>query len=298
MTAVNTLQLDPRSYVDRDEHQEHLRLMIRQQTDSRLLLISDLSGQGKSDLLLRLRLNCIESEPHASVLLVDVRDLATPFSAVERAYRNDQNDDTFADHLSTFCEVYEDWSTRARLSTDGAAPITISVDANNARVGSNAAVIGQMVTATPPGVGSREAQRQCLRAFDQDLRSAREQPLVILIDHYNRAEGAVRTWVDEKLLRPCLLGAYRKVIVVLASTPDSHPSYAADLERFVTCWPLTRLEDDPAHVESLLRAHRLLVDDSPGPLVRVAVDSLSRGRRIGDVLFAFQLLYPAASDGR
>ena len=271
--------------------------MIRQQTDSRLLLISDASGQGKSDLLLRLRLNCIESDPRASVLLADVRDLATPFSAMERAYRNVQNDDTLADHLPTFCSTYEDWSTRARLSIDGAGSVTNSVEANQAIVGSNALVIGQMVTATPPGVGSREAQRQCLRAVEQDLRAARDLPLVVLIDHYDRAERAVRTWIDEKLLRPCLLGELSNVIVVLASTPGEHPSYAPELEQYITCWPLARLEDDPARVEDLLRAHRLLVEDHPDRWVGIAVELLSRGAVIGDLLGAFQLLYPAAPNG-
>jgi hypothetical protein len=298
MTTANESEFDPRSYVDRDEHQEHLRLMIARQTNSRLLLISDVSGQGKSDLLLRLRLNCLESDPRASALLVDVRDLATPFSAVERAFHSDQNADAFADHLATFCQVYEDWSTRGRLSTDATAPVTILVEANNALVGANGSVIGQVVTAIPPGVGSREAQRQCLRAVEQDLRAARELPLVILIDHYNRAGRAVRSWVDEKLLGPCLLGELSDVIVVVASTPDFHPSYAAEFEQFITCWPLTRLEDDPARVEDLLRAHHLLIDDAPDRLVSVAVDSLSRGIRIGDVLGALQLLYPAVLGGR
>ncbi len=290
MSSPDESRFDPRLYVDREEHQDQLRQMILKQSEIRALFVSDVSGQGKSDLLLRLRLNCLENQPRAAVLLTDLRDLTTPFSAVERAYRNDQNVDTYADHFAEFCAVYERWSSTASVRFDGSPGADIVVEANNARVGPNASVIGQVVTATAPGVDNRPAQLESLRAFDNDLRSAHDLPLVLLIDHYNRAELPVRTWIDEKLLRPCLLGELDNVLVVLASTPDTKPSYAPELDRFVTCQPLARLEEDPVRVENLLRAHGLLFDDSPDYFVTLAVDVLSGGKEISDLMSFFPLL--------
>jgi hypothetical protein len=295
VTLAHDLTLDPRNYVDREEHQALLREMVARRAQERVLLIVDGSGQGKSDLMARLRLNCLEDENRPAVLFSDVRDVSAAFGVLERSFGDARNRAAYRDHFRGFAEEYERW-TRTTYVELGGRGVSVQVDANNARVAANASVIGTQVIGTPAGVGSAAAQLSVLDAFQRDLEAHRERVLVIMIDHYNRAEPPVREWINETLLHPCLEGDLPNVIMVLASTPDRSPSYAQRLRDRVAERPLTRLQDDPRLVRDLLRAHRIVGDDEDDEdLVRLSIDMLARFK-ISEVL-SFYRRNQVADDG-
>lgn len=287
MTTAYDAALDPHDYVDREEHQSLLTDVIAGRQDLRALLITDGSGQGKSDLMMRLRLNCLEDENRPSVFFADVRDLSAAFGVVERSYGDTRNRPAYKTHFGSFSAEYIRWLGTLRVDVSGHGG-SVHVDAANAHVGDSGALIGVQVTGAPAGVGSIAAQNSILEAFQRDLEAPRDRVLVIMIDHYNRSDPPVRTWIDEMLLQPCLDGDLPNVVIVLASTPDRRPSYPARLSHLVVEKPLTRLEDDPRHVRNLLRAHRLVAEDEDDEGLVQQSMSLLRDYTISGVLSLYR----------
>ena len=295
MTAPQQHDLDPRDYVDREAHQSLLSDMVAGREDRRALLIADGSGQGKSDLMARLRLNCLEDEHNPSVLFADVRDISAAFGFLERSYQDTRNRQAYRKNFDSFKAEYVNWVGTAHLDMSGQGG-SVRVDAANAHVAEAGTLAGVLIKPAPAGVGNVAAQNSILEAFQCDLEAARDHTLVIMIDHYNRTEQAVRSWIDETLLVPCLNAELPNVVIVLASTPNVRPSYAAKYEHLVADMPLTRLEEDPAHVRSLLRAHRLVREDEDDEeLVQDSI-KLLRKYSISGVLGMYHTA--ASGDGR
>jgi hypothetical protein len=276
--------IDPREYVDREQQQALLRDMLCGRDPARVLVIADASGQGKTDLLLRMRVNCREDETRVPVLLADLRDLSTPFGVVERATKAGANMDVVAQVLAGYVEEYERRTSTSYVQIDQGGASVVNDVSVEGPVAPGAVVAGQYVTApAPAGVSSWSAQQQCCLAFLRDLEAWDDGPLVLLVDHFNKATPGLREWVDEKLVRPCTRGELGSLVVVLASTPDTAPRYdPGPLVRYSTLDPL---DSDPAFVERLLRAHRLLSGDDD-PLLPLALDRLRRGVTILDLITA------------
>jgi hypothetical protein len=282
------MDLDPRQYVDRETQQGLLRRMVSGEEEARVLLIAEASGQGKSDLLQKLRVNCREGETRAPVLLTDLRDLTTAFGFVERATQSSANVDFIDNVLTGFIDAYEQRTTVFVEVADPGPAVENNV-AVHGDVGDRAVVAGQYfaVPAGQDSAQSHRAERKCLRAFLDDLRSWDQSPVVLLIDHFNKAGDDLRRWVDEQLIRPCLHGEFGHLVIVLASTPDEAPEYESPYVRRTGLDPLhTRRE----HVAQLMRAHRLLADDDD-PLLNVVMDRLERGM---DIITVINLCAPFA----
>lgn len=291
--------LDPREYVDRERQQDLLRDMIDGRDEARVLVVTDSSGQGKTDLLLRLRVNCREGATRTPVLLADLRDLSTPFGAVERAASHDANMDVVKRILTGYAAVYERRSSAVSYRIEGPPGDVDNRVLSTGTVEAGGVVAGQYFASPPQptGLESRIAQQECCLAFLGDLACWTDSPLVVLVDHFNKAKPSLQAWVDEELVRPCLRGELGRVIVVLASTPDVVPAY----DRFRPRVHVTRLDPlhtDPVHVETLLRAHRLL-SEPDDPLLPVAVDRLRRGMAVGEIIdYLFPLALSGGGDGR
>lgn len=286
--------LDPRDYVDRDEQQQLVADMVAGASPVRVLVIADASGEGKSDLLARLRVNCDEGTPRALTMLADLRDLATAFGALERAQDDQLNHEAFDVCLPRFTDRYRTWATRAELRFDTGGRQTVLVDASHSSLSPGAHVVGQQVIAEPAGVDNRLAQRECVRAFLDDLRGWTGQPLVLLVDHLNKAAVGVRAWLERDLLRPCVRGELGDVRVVVATTPREAPRLTGFGDS-VAVTRLARLHTDLEQLACLLQAHRLLAE--PGdPAVELAADRLARGLSIGTVIEALAPL-AGAHDG-
>ncbi len=283
--------LDPSSFVDNERPQRLLQDMIEDREEARVLVLTDISGQGKSHLLLRMRVNCQEGPPRVPVLFADLRDIATPFGAVERAASDDVNMDVVVRILTGYSTEYERWRGTAYYRIEGPADVVNRVQVDSVAEGGIAA--GQYFASAPQvsGLDSRIAQAKCVLAFMQDLIAWQESPVVVLLDHFNKAHSAVQTWVDEQLVRPCLRAELGRTIVVLASTPEEVPSYEAYRPR-VQVTGLDPLYRDPQHVTGLFRAHRL-PRESDELLLPLALDRLRRGVAVGQLIDAFSLLSPA-----
>lgn len=280
--------LDPREYVDREQQQSMLQAMVDGEDEACLLLIVDASGQGKSDLLRRLRVNCRErAAGPTQVLLADLRDLTTPFGAVERATSSADNMDVVGAVLRGYVEESERRARTAYVQLEQSG-VTNELPVHGT-VEPGAVVANQYIVApAPTGVATMAAQRECCAAFLRDLAGWEDGPLVVLIDHYNKASDSLQQWVDEHLIRPCLGGQLGRVVVVMATTPELAPGYAPYGDR-VHVTQLAPLHERPEHVERLLRAHHIL-SEPDAPLVDVAVDRLRRGMIIEELLNALNLL--------
>jgi len=288
--------LDPHTYVDNERPQRLLEDMIDGRDEARVLVVTDISGQGKTHLLLRLRVNCRERSTRTPVLLADLRDLATPFGAVERAASDDLNMDAVTQVLTGFTAEYERRRSTVYVRIEG-PPGGVSNQVEVGTVQDGGVAAGQYFASAPQpsGLESRLAQQECCLAFLRDLSGWTDSPLVVLVDHFNKAQPSLQRWVDEQLVRPCLRGELGRVIVVLASTPEAVPAYESFCPR-VHVTELDPLHQDPTNVTGLFRAHRL-PPESDELLLPVALDRLRRGLAVGPLIDAFSTLAMCGGGG-
>jgi hypothetical protein len=288
--------LDPRRYVDREAQQLLLRSMVAGEDAARVLVIRDSQGQGKTDLLQRMRVNCREATDSAPVLLMDLRDLSSPFGLVERAAHEVANLDTVVQVLQGFAAEYERRSTAFSLDVGG--QVTNDLTVNGAVESGGVAAGVYIANVAPTGLQNQLAQNLVMKAFVDDLRAWQGAPLVLLIDHFNKTGDALRQWVDETLVRPVARGDLSRVVVVLASTPEHAMAYD-ELAPAVRVTSLDRLHEDRELVRSLLSAHGLLVgdDEDDGPTLDFAIRQLAKGKSVLQIVHALASLAAEADRG-
>lgn len=285
--------LDPRRYVDREAQQLLLRSMVAGDDEARVLVIRDDQGQGKTDLLHRMRVNCREGETSAPVLLMDLRDLSSPFGLVERAAHEVSNVDAVALVLGGFAAEYDRRSTTFTLDVGG--QVSNELTLNGAVEAGGVAAGVYIASAAPAGLQGQLAQNLVLKAFVDDLRSWQGPPVVLLIDHFNKTGAALRQWVDETLVRPTARGELSRVVVVLASTPEHAIGYE-ELAPVVRVSSLDRLHEDRELVRALLNAHGLLVgdDEDDDDTLDFAIRQLAKGKSVLQIVHALASLAPGA----
>jgi hypothetical protein len=288
--------LDPRRYVDREAQQLLLRSMVAGEDEARVLVIRDSQGQGKTDLLQRMRVNCRESHDGPPVLLMDLRDLSSPFGLVERTAHEVANMDAVVQVLRGFAAEYERRSTTFSLDVGGQVVNDLTL---HGAVESGGVAAGVYIAnAAPTGLQSQLAQNLVMMAFLQDLKSWQDTPLVLLIDHFNKTAPALRQWVDEVLVRPTARGELSRIVIVLASTPEAATGYD-ELAPAVRVSSLDRLEENRELVKELLSAHGLLVgdDEDDGPTLDFAIQQLTKGKSILQIVNALASLVEADRAG-
>ena len=114
------------------------------------------------------------------------------------------------------------------------------------------------------------ASQKCLEAFLLDLRhAAARQPVVLLIDSYERRQRGLQEWIVNGLIRPLLLmptspPRAERLLVVLAGHEDKLPPFQmmlqSDFDRLVASRKL--LDWEKAHVREFLNVHSLSVSNS------------------------------------
>jgi hypothetical protein len=281
--------LDPRRYVDREAQQLLLRSMVAGEDEARVLVIRDSQGQGKTDLLHRMRVNCRESDAAAQVLMMDLRDLSSPFGLVERTAHEFTNVDAVAQVLAGFTAEYERRSNTFSVEVGGQVSNELTV--NGAVESGGVATSVYIANAAPTGLQSQLAQNLVMKAFVDDLHSWHGAPLVLLIDHFNKTGATLRQWVDETLVRPTARGELSRVVIVLASTPEHAAAYD-ELAPAVRVTSLDRLHDDRELVRALLSAHGLLVgdDEDDGLTLDFAIRQLATGKSVLQIVHALASL--------
>src|SRR3954452_22581762 len=174
-TGTDVADFDPYRYVDREAQQALLRSMIAGEDDARVLVLRDEPGQGKTVLLQRMRINCRESEPSPPVMLMDLRDLSTPFGLIERIVGAPPNSKAISEVLTKFQLEYQE---RSRPQVDVTGP-TENVVTVTGPVANGAVVTGTYVANAPSGLQNLVAQNQVVHAFLDDLRMWDGAPVVL-----------------------------------------------------------------------------------------------------------------------
>lgn len=141
----------------------------------------------------------------------------------------------------------------------------------------------------------RMASQRCLEAFLVDLRhAAASQPVVVLIDSYERRQRGVQEWIVNGFIRPLLFmpsipPRAERLLVVLAGHEDKLPPFRqmlqSDFDRSVASRKLLGWEEE--HVREFLEVHRLSVSDGDFEFV---YSKVKQGSSIRDALKLATLL--------
>jgi hypothetical protein len=190
----------------------------------RVMVVSDRSGMGKTDLLRKLRLKC-ERDHEVAVALI----LLEEFVGL-------QDEFTVVDHLhsaltSTGASFPQFDAAKAALRnrtvaalTDGVGAVAGVVDLTGASVSGHASISAVTINMDTVNFGWSDeldayARRRCVNAFIVDLKNyVQENPVALLFDGLEKISDALRRWIVVDIVRQCLTDDWpsRKMVVVLA----------------------------------------------------------------------------------
>jgi hypothetical protein len=292
--------------------------MLLFKDERRLLVIGDSPGTGKSALLQKLRYNCMweHNVPVSLVLLEENPNMpsrSTLTSEIEFVdwLRSDLARDISFPHYDFLNELRVNFLW---------PPIAQSLDSVQVHLAGYAAQVRTTVGSVEGGVVAgvyieelklerrgawarpeqeRMSSQKCLEAFLLDLRhAAASQPVVLLIDSYERRQRGLQEWIVDGLIRPLLLRPTNQpraeqLLVVLAGHEDRLPPFRqmlrSDFDRLVASRKLFGWKKD--HVREFLDVHGLPVSESDLEFVHTKVDQ--EGFSIRDALQLAEFLHKA-----
>ncbi len=294
----------PKHTVDRTVEQDEFHKLLQFTDAARLLAIRDKQGTGKSTLLRRLQYNCqwnITPRMPANLIQLEEPTVNTPFILIEKIRKGS---------FKTLPFKHFDECNKMRLTKNfalftGPAPAySGAVYAQGANLGgTNNLVSGQTVT-TPQaqnmtinlgngtgdwGLEQEEfAREECIKAFFADLKAlGDQQPLVILLDSYERCDPDLQQWLLNDLLWPlCLDVPIRPAKVILVIAGRELPDFSLHDQRVRSRESLAMWEED--HVNDFLRLHGY--DDLDDDDVDLVWDAIRRGKSIATALKMADLL--------
>jgi hypothetical protein len=206
---------DPRKFIDREFEQELFEELLAFQDAARILAIRDVSGMGKSHLLALFRYRCRVTRPRTPVSLIDLRLLPdqSPMlfvkAVVEDLVALDVPFPEFNRYESARVSADFDFF-RGSVYLQGAS----FKDARDIR------------RMELTGEQREKAEDVCVRSFLTDVRAyCAEQPIVLLIDSFERCNERLRAWLREHFLEPYFFDPAKrpaKLLLVVAgqTVPD------------------------------------------------------------------------------
>lgn len=202
------MTFDPKKFIDREFEQELFEHLLVFKSPARVLTVQDTGGMGKSHLMGRFQYRCRTVPPRIPISLIRIEELTdhSPLFVVQ----------TIAEQLSAFKlkfpEYYRLENARVHADFSFIRSAVYLNDANlsgtqNMRIGStiiekaeNFSVVG----GSPKPLTSDEqrvAQGLVIHSFFQDLlKTCATQPVVLIVDSYEKADEKLRRWIEEYLL--------------------------------------------------------------------------------------------------
>jgi len=258
---------DEAKIVDRDTETDLFARTLPCDGPRRVLVVSDKSGMGKSDLLRKLRYLCeyIHEVPVALVDLADFQNRPEEFPIIEQLHKELSREAAFPtfDALNT-ARAFKD----AHKFYQQAVDVRGVIDLTDAEIsgGTLAGTVFQIEHAENVGTPDWSEQAEdvakalCKRAFFTELMSvAHDRPVVILLDTIDKTGEELRRWLFRDLLKDRVLTnwAEHRVILVMAGK-DLYdlvePRIHADLKGCVE--PITiKTEWTSELVEEFLAVH-------------------------------------------
>jgi len=294
-------RIDESQIIDREAEIEVFNSMLRCETPRRVLVVSDKSGMGKSDVLRKLRYLC-EFTHNIPVALIDLRvfqsrpDVFKLVLELQEALRSGGAAFPAFDALNS-ARAFQD----TNYFLEQMRSVRALVDARGAHVDGQARVAGVMFNVEHAGnvqlppwneQAEIEAQSLCREAFLVDLLEyASERPVVLLFDTIDIDGGEeLRRWLFLELISRRLLRDWQhhRLIVVLAGQQVAEmlkarlrPKESGCIEPIAT---LSRWELH--HVREFLTVHgfRDLSDED----VKTIHEMLGRGKTLSCALIVAQ----------
>jgi hypothetical protein len=214
------------------EHDEGLfKGLLEFKDDSRILLMEEGGGRGKSTFLERIKLICLDRDPSIPVSYItldnkEANQHQNDALVVFQMIRNDLV--AVGAQLARFDELI---NARAMRQGSFFARTTVIpgrgsgyVDARNTRVSEDGLVAGYYVKEmhVPPTTDwnadvEREAKDACVNGFFDDMKALCEaQPAVLLLDCLDeKADETLRTWITEKFIQRLLLTGWPSHLVLV-----------------------------------------------------------------------------------
>ncbi len=208
-------RFDPHKFIDRDFEQELFEELLKGKDEARILAIKDDGGMGKSHLLRRFQYRCRIVKPRTPVSLVALDQLPddSPLALVQQIAQN--LEEPFSIPFPTFT-YFENARKDHDFTTIRGRPLSGSVDLSGAdmRHAENIYASGIMtniqnvdqvnVTGSRPELTAEqeaEAQKVSVYAFFKDLTEyCRQQPVVLMLDAYEKCSSALQQWLAKRLL--------------------------------------------------------------------------------------------------
>jgi len=238
-------EFDPRDLIDRHAEQELFRNLMTFTSPARMLTIRDKGGRGKSSLLKRLKYNCqYEIRPPIPVCLIELDRIEdpSPFPFVLQVVEGFKIPDRFAKFRQlNEARTLRDFSIfsvgddvryrdpRTPANVQASAKVEGSIGEGGLAAGFYADTIEKAYfqNANPEFTPEQEqlARQRCVEAFFEDLRTiCAAEPMVLILDAWERCNLELRQWVtDELLAKHCCHADHHlrpdKLAIVVASRP-------------------------------------------------------------------------------
>lgn len=263
------MTFDPKKFIDREFEQELFEQLLKFDTAARVMTVLDESGMGKSHLLGRFEYRCRTVSPRTPISFIRVEELTadvSPFFVVQK----------IADDLSSaFRLKFPEYNRieSARVSADFSF-IRSSIYLNDANLtGTQNMRIGSTIIETAHDfsvVGGslkpltseeqRVAQGLVIDAFFQDLvKICAKQPVVLMLDTYEKADDKLRKWTEEYLLENYFFNIPQPVKLAIVIAGRKIP-YCLGRWAEKDCHAIVKSIDGlhmwkKEHVEECLRVH-------------------------------------------
>jgi len=223
-------RIDATKIVDRDSESSLFRRMVTRELPRRVLLVSERSGNGKSDLLRKLELLSFRDYdvPAGRVELDEFQTLPDEFAVVQSLHDSLKDDGLTLPHFETlsYARGFKD----TRQFVEKLRSVVGAVDLSGAEITGGAPTIAGIIyninaeTVHWPdwdGDAEEQARALCVEAFLADLTDhVAERPVALLFDGLDKVPERLRKWVITEFVRRRALADWerRKLVVVLAGS--------------------------------------------------------------------------------
>lgn len=283
-------KLDPRNLIDRHAEQTLFRELVTCETDARMLTICDRGGRGKSSLLRRLRFNCHwEIHPPVPCCLIELDQIEpSPWGFAQAVASGfTVRAQSIRDQFAKF-EKLDLARTKKDFTPfdegDGPPAVHTAAADSPARLSGHAAAdhvqgdnIGVFVeryevqNAEFTQDQERRARERCVEALFDDLRvMSAKQPMVLLLDVWERCNLELRDWIFGHVLGNHLFNESpnlrpEKLSVVIAGRPyepgvhglmedEFRPLFASDAAYDAAAKSIKSLSEwDSNHVQEFMK---------------------------------------------
>ncbi|HJQ70833.1 MAG TPA: hypothetical protein VKA70_17800 [Blastocatellia bacterium] len=260
---------DPKRFIDRESEQERFEELLRFETPVRILAIRDTGGMGKSHLLEKFQHRCRTGRPRTPISLIALDQLPdySPFFLVKM----------IAEHLDALNIRLENFTRyeNARQSADfrlisssidlrganfgGASDVTIAGTVFRDTTISNVNLPSQATNLNPDQ--EKTAREVVIGSFFDDLQKyCNKQPIVIMLDSYEKCDPGLQKWIVNHLLEKYFFSGFlqscRLALIIAGRELPPFDSRWSEEDCDKTVKSINGLRKwEKKHVEEFLRVH-------------------------------------------